>query len=68
MMVQDLSNAQYEEAVKVYKENLALEPYQAELVKLQQHIERNQLKLIILFEGRDAAGKGSENEQYTKVL
>ncbi|MDH5465546.1 MAG: polyphosphate kinase 2, partial [Thiovulaceae bacterium] len=25
----------------------------------QQHIDRNKLKLVILFEGRDAAGKGS---------
>jgi len=59
MIVQDLNEAQYNEAVRTYKENLALEPLQAELIKLQQHIERNKLKLIILFEGRDAAGKGS---------
>jgi polyphosphate kinase 2 (PPK2 family) len=55
----DLTKEQYEEAIKIYKEGLALEVYQAELIKLQQHIERNKLKLIILFEGRDAAGKGS---------
>lgn len=54
-----LSLAQQEEALLLYQENLALEPYQAELVKLQQHIERHHLKMIILFEGRDAAGKGS---------
>ena len=55
----ELSEAQSVEALRVYRENLALEPYQAELVKLQQHIERHGLKLLILFEGRDAAGKGS---------
>jgi polyphosphate kinase 2 len=55
----DLTQAQYDEALKSYKDSLALEPYQAELVKLQQHIEKHKLKLIILFEGRDAAGKGS---------
>ena len=54
-----LSEAQVAEALLTYEESLALEPYQAELVKLQQHIERHQLKLVILFEGRDAAGKGS---------
>lgn len=54
-----LTQEQLEEAIKNYKESLDLEPYQAELVKLQQHIERYKLKLIILFEGRDAAGKGS---------
>lgn len=54
-----LTEEQLNEAIKTFKDNLALEPYQAELIKLQQHIERNKLKFIILFEGRDAAGKGS---------
>lgn len=54
-----LNEQQQAEAFQQYSENLALEPYQAELVKLQQHIERHGLKLIVLFEGRDAAGKGS---------
>jgi polyphosphate kinase 2 len=54
-----LNDIQLTEAITTYKENIALEPFQAELVKLQQHIERHKLKLIILFEGRDAAGKGS---------
>jgi polyphosphate kinase 2 len=35
-----------------------LKPYQAELIKLQQHIERTNRKAIILFDGRDASGKG----------
>ncbi|MDA3945412.1 MAG: polyphosphate kinase 2 [Helicobacteraceae bacterium] len=55
----NLTKLQLAEAIKSYEESQALEPYQAELVKLQQHIERYNLKLIILFEGRDAAGKGS---------
>ncbi len=55
----NLTKQQLNEAIKMYEEGIALEPYQAELVKLQQHIERYNLKLIILFEGRDAAGKGS---------
>lgn len=54
-----LTPAQREEALLSHEESLLLEPYQAELVKLQQHIEKHQLKLIVLFEGRDAAGKGS---------
>lgn len=54
-----LTQAQKEEALLAYEESLLLEAYQAELVKLQQHIEKHQSKLIVLFEGRDAAGKGS---------
>jgi len=46
-------------ADKFYKESQELAPYQAEMIKLQKHIEKHDKKLIILFEGRDAAGKGS---------
>jgi len=35
-----------------------LKPYQAELIKLQKYLEDTSQKMIILFEGRDAAGKG----------
>ncbi|MEZ5244158.1 MAG: polyphosphate kinase 2 [Acidimicrobiales bacterium] len=31
---------------------------QRELVKLQDHVKRNGLKVCVIFEGRDAAGKG----------
>ena len=55
----NLTSDQKKEAIEKFVEDRALEPYQAELVKLQQHIDRNKLKLVILFEGRDAAGKGS---------
>lgn len=46
-------------AIEVVNQIKELELYQAEIVKLQQHIERHGKKLIIIFEGRDAAGKGS---------
>lgn len=59
MQLEPLTEIQLQEAINTYSETLALEPYQAELVKLQQHLERHKRKLIILFEGRDAAGKGS---------
>jgi len=54
-----LTPEQQEEALRLHAETLALAPYQAELIKLQQHIERNRLKMMVLFEGRDAAGKGT---------
>jgi polyphosphate kinase 2 len=46
-------------ALEMYDQIKELELYQAEMIKLQQHIEKHHKKLIILFEGRDAAGKGS---------
>ena len=48
-----------QEATEVFDQIKELELYQAEMIKLQQHIEKHGKKLIILFEGRDAAGKGS---------
>lgn len=46
-------------ALRLYDQTKELELYQAEMIKLQQHIEKHQKKLVIIFEGRDAAGKGS---------
>ena len=45
-------------ALTKYFEAEELQPYQAELIKLQQHLEKTGRKMIILFDGRDASGKG----------
>ncbi len=45
-----------------------LKPYQAELIKLQRHIEETNQKMIILFEGRDAAGKGGTIRRVTRYM
>jgi len=51
-----------------YQDDMALRPYQAELIKLQEHLEKNQLKMIILIEGRDAAGKGGSIRRITRYM
>jgi polyphosphate kinase 2 len=45
-----------------------LKPYQAELIKLQKHLEDENMKMIILFEGRDAAGKGGTIRRVTRYM
>ncbi|PLX34975.1 MAG: polyphosphate kinase 2 [Hyphomicrobiales bacterium] len=55
-------------AVKRRKQELALKPYQAELIKLQQHLETQQRKMIIIFEGRDASGKGGTIRRATRYM
>jgi polyphosphate kinase 2 len=45
-----------------------LKPYQAELIKLQRHLEETDQKMIILFEGRDAAGKGGTIRRVTRYM
>ena len=50
------------------KDEQALKPYQAELIKLQRHLEETNQKMIILFEGRDAAGKGGTIRRVTRYM
>ncbi|WP_413837222.1 hypothetical protein [Desulfobacula sp.] len=46
------------EAMDKYYRSEELKPYQAELIKLQRHLEKTGKKMVILFDGRDASGKG----------
>ena len=45
-----------------------LKPYQAELIKLQFHLERTGRKMIVLFDGRDASGKGGTIRRVTRYM
>ena len=40
------------------RQEKSLKPYQAELIRLQKYLEETKTRMIIVFEGRDAAGKG----------
>jgi polyphosphate kinase 2 len=51
---------------KIYKKELAR--LQIELVKLQEWIKATGLRVVILFEGRDAAGKGGTIKRITEPL
>jgi len=55
-------------ALSKYQQSEDLKPYQAELIKLQQHIERVGKKMIILFDGRDASGKGGTIRRLTRYM
>jgi polyphosphate kinase 2 len=45
-----------------------LQRLQVELVKLQRWIKEKELKVVVLFEGRDAAGKGGVIKRITQTL
>jgi polyphosphate kinase 2 len=51
---------------EVYEKALA--GLQVELVKLQEWIKFNRLKVVVIFEGRDAAGKGGCIKRITESL
>jgi polyphosphate kinase 2 len=55
---------------KISKENYfeALGKLQIELVKLQEWVKARGLKVVVLFEGRDAAGKGGSIKRITEPL
>ena len=55
-------------AISKREHEQALKPYQAELIKLQKHLEETNQKMIILFEGRDAAGKGGTIRRVTRYM
>jgi polyphosphate kinase 2 len=45
-----------------------LRPWQVELLKLQRHLEEENLRMIVLFEGRDGAGKGGAIRRVTRFM
>ena len=55
-------------AVRRYRQEMALKPYQAELIRMQRHLEDTGSRMIILFEGRDAAGKGGTIRRVARYM
>ena len=51
-----------------YYDSEELKPYQAELIKMQRHLERTGKKMVILFDGRDASGKGGTIRRVTRYM
>ena len=45
-----------------------LRPFQIELLKLQHHLEVQQLPMLVLFDGRDASGKGGTIRRITRYM
>ncbi|MEM9328235.1 MAG: polyphosphate kinase 2 [Bacteroidota bacterium] len=54
-----MQNLRYEEELRML---------QAELVDLQQWVSKKKLRVAVLFEGRDAAGKGGSTKRFTEHL
>jgi len=65
-----LSDEIIQETRKIKKKDYedALEKLQIELVKLQEWIKQEGLKVVVLFEGRDAAGKGGVIKRISQSL
>ena len=46
----------------------SLKPFQAEMILLQKYLEETKRRMIILFEGRDASGKGGTIRRVTRYM
>jgi len=55
-------------ALRRYLREEELKPYQAELIQMQRHLEDSGTRMVILFEGRDAAGKGGTIRRVTRYM
>ncbi len=55
-------------AVRKRRREESLKPFQVELLKLQRHLEAHDRRMIVLFEGRDAAGKGGTIRRVTRYM
>ncbi len=55
-------------AVRAARREAELEPFQVELLKLQRYLEDGNRRMIVLFEGRDAAGKGGTIRRVTRYM
>ena len=55
-------------ALRILNHEAKLERLQEELIKLQQWVETEGEKLVVIFEGRDAAGKGGAIRRITQYL
>ena len=59
---------EHKRAVRRHRREQELKPFQVELLKLQQWLEDQNRPMVILFEGRDAAGKGGTIRRVTHYM
>jgi polyphosphate kinase 2 len=56
------------EVERLTDKDAPLRPYQIELLKLQRHLEREKIPMIVIFEGRDASGKGGTIRRIARFM
>jgi polyphosphate kinase 2 len=64
----DLLEVERDKLLVVREKDRSLHPYQIELLALQRHLEATQTPMIVVFEGRDASGKGGTIRRITRFM
>ena len=60
--------AKADKALSKHKQEKSLKPFQAELIHMQKYLEETKRPMIILFEGRDASGKGGTIRRVARYM
>jgi len=60
--------AERDQLLEAKDKDAPLRPYQIELLKLQRHLEQKKIPMIVVFEGRDASGKGGTIRRITRYM
>ncbi|MBF0589662.1 MAG: polyphosphate kinase 2 [Magnetococcales bacterium] len=55
-------------ALRKYRHESEIRTFASQLIVMQRHLEESDRKMIILFEGRDAAGKGGAIRRITRFM
>ena len=63
-----LEKARYLYFIEIGKSEKELKKFDVELIKLQEWVKHKKLKVVLIFEGRDAAGKGGVIKTITECL
>lgn len=64
----ELLKSTQNKAEKRHKREQSLKPLQAELIGLQKYLESTNKRMIILYEGRDASGKGGTIRRVSRYM
>jgi polyphosphate kinase 2 len=67
LRVRDLENER-DRLERRLKKDAPLKAYQVELLKLQRYLEAKKIPMMVIFEGRDASGKGGTIRRITRFM
>ncbi len=67
-LLSEYTNENANKAIKKRNQEHALRPYQAELIKMHNYLEQTKRRMIIVFEGRDASGKGGTIRRASRYM
>ncbi len=68
LLLSEKNNVNIKKSLKNLKYEIELSNLQVELVNLQQWIVKNKMRVVVIFEGRDAAGKGGSIKRFKEHL